>query len=388
MQFLHNLTVLTPFYITFFWGLIFILNPKKENRARFWLGIFMMTTSLVYFSHAIFFEGDYSFYLKIDWIYTLAGLSVFPIYYFYIRLLTRDTHFNYSYLWHLVPAVILAVVLGVLFLSASPGERQVYLSSTLIHYKWPGSGAPDIVKLMSLTFFSGRLIFGLQSITYLFLSLYLIRKYNERIANFYSNLSGKQLKWVELLTITLIVTALASFFANLYGRDFFKENKLLIVPSVLFSLLFFLIGLLGNKQNYSISDVILDENEQAGFPVEGNGDKQILKEKLLKVMEKEQFYLDPNFRITHLSSRLYTNRTYLSNLINTEFNISFSDFINKYRVMYAKMLMEKDDQFKYSLNHFAEKSGFGSLSSFNRAFKQFEGKTAGSYRHKMEKEVA
>jgi AraC-like DNA-binding protein len=152
--------------------------------------------------------------------------------------------------------------------------------------------------------------------------------------------------------------------------------------------LFFLIGLVGNKQNYSISDVVLDENENAGLPVENNVDRQILKEKLLKLMDKEQFYLDPNFRITILSSRLYTNRTYLSNLINTEFKMSFSDFINKYRVLYAKELIEEDEQFLYSLNHFAEKSGFGSLSSFNRAFKQFEGKTAGSYRQRLLRKIA
>jgi AraC-like DNA-binding protein len=152
--------------------------------------------------------------------------------------------------------------------------------------------------------------------------------------------------------------------------------------------LFFLIGLLGNKQNYSITDVVLDEKENDDFPVQNGGDKHDLKEKLLRLMEEEQFFLDPNFRITILISQLYTNRTYLSNLINTEFKMSFSEFINMHRVEYAKELIEDDHQFKYSLTYFAEKSGFGSLSSFNRAFKQFEGVTAGAYRQKLEKKVA
>jgi AraC-like DNA-binding protein len=388
MQFLHSITELTPFYITFFWGLVFILNPEKENRARFWLGIFMMVTSMVYFSHAIFFEGDYNLYLKIDWIYTFAGLSVFPIYYIYIRLLTRDTHFNYYNLWHLVPAVTLALLLAVTSWVASPEDRQIYLNSAILHYQWPASDAHAVVKWMSLGYLSGRFIFGIQSLIYLLLGLRLVRKYNKRVANFYSNLAGKELVWIEMLIITLIVASFVSFFVNIFGRNFFKQNQLLIIPSALFSLLFFLIGLVGNKQNYSISDVVLDENENAGLPVENNVDRQILKEKLLKLMDKEQFYLDPNFRITILSSRLYTNRTYLSNLINTEFKMSFSDFINKYRVLYAKELIEEDEQFLYSLNHFAEKSGFGSLSSFNRAFKQFEGKTAGSYRQRLLRKIA
>lgn len=388
MDFLKNITELTPFYITLFWGLIFILNPKKQNRPRFWLGIFMITTSLIYFSHAIFFEGNFSVYLKIDWIYMLAGLSVFPFYYIYIRLLTRDTHFKYNYLWHLAPAVSLTLLMEILSIIASPSDRQVYLNATLIQYEWPGQATSDIVKWMSFTYFTSRVIFGIQSLTYLLLGLRLVRKYNKRVANFYSNLAGKQLAWVELLIITLIGASIVSFLVNIFGRTFFKENHLLIIPSLLFSLLFFIIGLLGNKQNYSISDVVLDENESEGFPVHNVGDKEYLKEKLLRLMEEEQFFLDPNFRITILSGRLYTNRTYLSNLINTEFKMNFSDFINMYRVDYAKMLIEKDNQFKFSLNYFAEKSGFGSLSSFNRAFKQFEGITAGVYRQSLEKKVA
>lgn len=388
MKFIHNIIELTPFYITFFWGLVFILNPNRENRARFWLGIFMLVTSFVYFSHAVFFEGNYNLYLKIDWVYMLAGLSVFPVYYIYIRLLTRDTRFNYNYLWHLIPAITLSLLLEILSFNASPAEKQLYLNNTIIHYRLPGQDAGNVAQVMALTYLSGRFIFGLQSLTYLFLGLHLVRKYNKRVANFYSNLAGKQLVWVELLIITLIVAAFASFFVNIFGRSFFSEHNMLILPSALFSLLFFLIGLLGNKQDYSISDVILDEIESESFPLENSIDKSNLKERLLNLMEREHFYLDPNFRITNLSSRLYTNRTYLSNLINTEFKMNFSDFINKYRVIHAKILMEEDKYFRYSLNHFAEKSGFGSLSSFNRAFKQFEGKTAGAYRQKMEKEVA
>ena len=388
MDFLKNITVLTPFYITLFWGLVFLFNPKKKNQARFWLGIFMITTSLVYFSHAIFFEGNFSLYLKIDWMYLLAGLSVFPFYYIYIRLLTRDTEFKYQYLWHLVPAVTLSLFLILLSVIASPSERQVYLNTTLIHYQWPGQEASDLVKWMSSTYFLSRFIFGIQSVTYLLLGLRLVRKYNIRVANFYSNLAGKQLAWVELLIITLIGASIASFLVNIFGRTYFKVNHLLIIPSLLFSVLFFLIGLLGNKQNYSITDVVLDEKESDGFPVHNGGDKQYLKEKLLRLMEEQQFFLDPNFRITILSGQLYTNRTYLSNLINTEFKMSFSEFINMHRVEYAKKLIEHDHQFKYSLNYFAEKSGFGSLSSFNRAFKQFEGITAGTYRQNLEKKVA
>ncbi len=380
MQIFQNIIRLSPFYITLFWGLVFIINPVRENRARFGLGIFMLTASVVYFSHAVYFEGDRLFYQKINGLYALADLSVYPMYYLYIRLLTRDIRFKYSYLWHLLPAVVLAVLLQVLFSSASGAERELYFNQVVVHHHWPGGAASPLLKTMAVTYFTSRIVFGIQSVVYLLLGLQLIKKYNKRIANFYSNPDGKRLVWIELLTLTLLVTALASFTANLLGRNFFAVNHLLIIPSFLFSLLFFIIGLLGNKQGQNIAEVVIDENsEKPGSENEKRENRDILKQRLLFFMENQALYLDPNFRITSLSEKIFTNRTYLSKLINEEFNMSFSDFVNRYRVAYAKTLMEADWEGKHSLEYFSEKSGFGSISSFNRAFKKFEKISAGSF---------
>jgi AraC-like DNA-binding protein len=267
---------------------------------------------------------------------------------------------------------------------ASSIEKEAYINSVVIHNKWPGSDATFMLKTMSAIFFTGRIIFGIQVFAYLILGYQLVRKYNKRIANFYSNLEGKQLVWVELLTISLLITAVFSSIANLLGRSYFLENNLLFIPSLIFSILIFIIGLQGNKQNHSITDVVYDEGE--GVKINDHSiDKTDLKEKLITFMEKEQSFLDPNFRITTLCSKLYTNRTYLSNLINDEFEMSFSDFINQYRIKFAKELMVVKMNSNYSLNHFSEEAGFGSVSSFNRAFKQFEGLTAGEYRKNLKK---
>jgi len=383
----HNIIDLSPFYITLFWGLVLVFYPIKENRARFALGIFMLTGSVVYFSHAAYFENDYSLYMKIDSLYAFAGLSVYPMYYLYVRLLTRDVSFKCNYLWHLLPALLMSVLLTLFSVRATVAEKEVYLNMVLIGNQFPKESASQVVKMMATVYFASRMIFGIQALVYLVLGYKLVKKYDKRVANFYSNLAGKQLVWVELLTITLLVTAVASTIANLLGRNFFVENNLLIIPSALFSLLLFIIGLLGNKQNRSIKYLVEDEVEDEHL----NGrveNKFVLKKKLLLLLENEQVYLDPNLRITTLDNKLYTNRTYLSNLINAEFKMSFSDFVNQYRVKHAKTLMESNPGHGHSLSYFSEQSGFGSVSSFNRAFKRFEGITAGKYYHKIERTVS
>ena len=389
MQVIQNIIELTPFYITLFWGLVFILNPPRENRARFGLGIFMLTASVVYFAHAVYFTGDYSFYMKIGSLYTLADLSVYPMYYLYIRLLTSDIRFKYSYLWHLLPSVVLAVLLLVLFSSASGAGRVLYFNQVVVYHHWPTGAVSPLLKTMAITYFVSRIVFGIQSVVYLLPGLKLIKKYNKRVANFYSNPDGKRLVWIELLTLTLLVTALASFVANLLGRHFFSAHHLLAIPSFLFSFMFFLIGLLGNKQVHNITHVVKDEdNKEYSTDSAQITPVFVLKEKLLAVMENEALYLDPNFHITSLSEKIFTNRTYLSNMINEEFNMSFSDFVNQYRVIYAKTLMEADGEGKHSLEYFSEKSGFGSISSFNRAFKKFEKISAGSFRSRKRRRAS
>ena len=384
MQLLDNIIKLTPFYITASWGIVFIFNSAKENRARFGLGIFMLVASIVYFSHAIFFEENYSFYLKIDELYLLAGLSVYPLYYLYIRLLTKDVNFKKNFIWHLLPAILLSFLLGLFSFHASPAAEQIYLKDVIIQNRWPGSASSGTTILMAFIYFFSRIIFGIQSLVYPILSVFLIRKYNKRVSNFYSNLSGKKLVWLELLTITLVVTAISSFLLNILGRHFFEHNHLLFIPSTVFSVLLFTIGLLGNKQNQTVADVVEDENSES-IDYEKPGNKAQLKEKLLGLMETEKPFLNPEFRITDLSIKMFTNRTYLSNLINSEFEMSFSDFVNRYRVQHAKTLMDKDSTLNYSLNYFSENSGFGSVSSFLRAFKQAEGITAGAYHRKINK---
>jgi len=378
MHVIQNIIRLAPFFITLFWGLIFIIQPVKKNRARFTLGIFMFSASILYFSHALFFEGDYTMYLKMDWVYALAGLSVYPLYYLYVRLMTRDIRFHWHYLWHLMPAIITVALLEIFLSHVTQQEKISYLNSVLIHRTWPQETTHSFLTLAAALFFISRIIFGLQAIIYTVMALWFIRKYNQRLANFFSNPAEKKLVWLELLTISLIVASIASIILDILGRSFFIQKHSLLVPSLLFSTLFFIIGMLGNLQHYSISGLVREEKEEEHFP-EQNRDEKLLKNQLLSFMEKEQPYLDSNLRINTLSQKLFTNRTYLSNLINNELKMSFSDFINQYRIKYAKTLMENKKGNVVSMKLFAEQSGFGSVSSFLRAFKQFEKTSAGNY---------
>ena len=168
---------------------------------------------------------------------------------------------------------------------------------------------------------------------------------------------------------------------NIVGRAvFFDSTFLLIIPSVIFSGLLFVIGLQGHLQNYTVVDLNKDENLYPELDFK-NYNKKLLKDKLLKLFVDDTIYRDSNLKMTQVSVLLQTNRTYISNLINTEFTCSFNEFVNRYRILESKKLLTDDEYKNYTLEHISEKSGFGSIQTFIRVFKKSEEVTPGAYKN-------
>ena len=83
----------------------------------------------VYFSHAIFFQKQYSVYLYFDPVYIFSSLSVYPMYYLYIRLLTVKSSLEVKNLIALLPALILGLASAIVYILMTPAQRMVYLLS-------------------------------------------------------------------------------------------------------------------------------------------------------------------------------------------------------------------------------------------------------------------
>jgi YesN/AraC family two-component response regulator len=100
-------------------------------------------------------------------------------------------------------------------------------------------------------------------------------------------------------------------------------------------------------------------------------------EKIVHYIESTQPYLNNNFKIGELSSKLDINTVYIDKALLCK-NINFNNLINSYRVEYAKKLIQENLQ--YTLEYIYRSSGFTNQSSFNRAFKVSEGTTPSEYR--------
>ena len=94
-------------------------------------------------------------------------------------------------------------------------------------------------------------------------------------------------------------------------------------------------------------------------------------------------YCNINFReklsLQTLEHDLHINKYYISHIINEKLGESFNDYLNSIRINEAcKLLLES----KKSIKLISAEVGFGTVRSFDRAFKRQKGETAREYRQR------
>lgn len=80
-----------------------------------------------------------------------------------------------------------------------------------------------------------------------------------------------------------------------------------------------------------------------------------------------------------VAENIHVNKYYISKTVNSTLNLSFTEFVNSLRIIKACDLLKNTDK---SITYIAGEVGFGTLRTFNRAFKTMMGETPRDYRKK------
>ncbi|MFR9621129.1 MAG: AraC family transcriptional regulator [Rikenellaceae bacterium] len=149
-----------------------------------------------------------------------------------------------------------------------------------------------------------------------------------------------------------------------------------------------IIGMMLNDRVVAyLNDVGLSEEEQpeTKFVVTDEPEGMELRPYLVEYIEHrlgewvdEEGYLCSDITLKTLAAQMNTNRTYLSNYINTKYKCSFRDWITILRLSMAKRLFESNPDI--SITDMSYRVGFASPTSFSRAFARIEGVTPHRWR--------
>ena len=193
----------------------------------------------------------------------------------------------------------------------------------------------------------------------LFVHVYQYRKYCEEN---YSSTEQTDEEWVIRYLVMILALGVSYIYIS------FSED-----PTRLFTeqwLMFFVLVYTSDQVIFRSKPWIEDaeKEEETAEPVveakiEANAE---YRAKLEEWMQTEKPYLNADFRLTDLQQILPLNRTYLSQLINNEYDCNFYQFVMNYRIEEAKRLMREHPDMK--LMDVAEQSGFASAVTFSRTF--------------------
>ena len=123
----------------------------------------------------------------------------------------------------------------------------------------------------------------------------------------------------------------------------------------------------------------VEKHWEEEFVMKGRSNREIdslIYKNLLYQLEIKKVFLDSELSLKKLSAMIDTNQTYLSNVVNRYFECNLKGLLNRYRVEYAKELLQNG----YStLENLPKKCGFASKSPFYTAFKKITGMTPIQY---------
>ncbi len=150
-----------------------------------------------------------------------------------------------------------------------------------------------------------------------------------------------------------------------------------------FNLLFGAVVLVYIVYEAFVNEVILPRNRGNGTEESSDSNERQLFEKIDRLVNSEQLYLNEAFNLQLLSERLNTNQKYVSQAINKQGQKNFTTYINELRISAFEEKLNDTRYKNYTISAIAEECGFKSVSSFNRVFKVHRNSTPSAYRESL-----
>lgn len=200
------------------------------------------------------------------------------------------------------------------------------------------------------------------------------RHYTNQVDNFFSEEESARLRWIYYSFFAALVVGIGAMLLT------FSENTLhYILFTALFICFYCYFGIKFISYAFffeRIESVIKEESKPpleksdrlSFYDLQKNIDQWVLEKK----------YMQCGISTEKLSHEFNTNRTYISNYINSHYKQTFSDWINSLRIEEAKCILLENPAL--SIADVSQKIGYADKSNFNREFTKRVGLTPGIWR--------
>ncbi|MEL7159669.1 MAG: helix-turn-helix transcriptional regulator [Bacteroidota bacterium] len=185
-------------------------------------------------------------------------------------------------------------------------------------------------------------------------------------------------RWMTILSGGLILILLG--FLLLEGLEGFFDLLLWNWINTLIALFFVLLSYLGVQQlpgPFSQQKRRLRKRRGEGSPQSKTANRF---QQIQMLVERRELFRDPNLDRETLAAALGLSPSSVTRILKEEGAVTFTDFINRYRVNLSKTLLKQEAYEHLSLEAIGQEVGFRSRSTFYAAFKKEVGCSPGNFK--------
>lgn len=244
----------------------------------------------------------------------------------------------------------------------------------------------DVFTYFNMDVFLRLLVLAL-TLFYMILPIYLVVKYADEYTAYLSeNVSDPENYDLRWLKRTMLVLSILYF---LYAVLLLTDRTILyvVIKAIMLIVWFYFF-----YKALFLKNIRIEHTFRNGWDLPSNDDEEeddddeeqrgaLFKryaEEVNTWFEREKPYLNDDLRLTDLQRVFPISRSSLSQLFNKELGMSFSDYVNQFRIEESKRLMDAEPL--ASIQEIAERSGFHSISTFRRAFTKHTGIIPSEYK--------
>jgi AraC-like DNA-binding protein len=349
------------------WIYAFLLwsRARQNNRlSDFLLGLVLVGMAFNIWEYMLGFSGIEILWRQLNFFPRTFGFAFAPICYFYFKSqVDKDFRFSKKDIGNFLPFII-----------------------HTIYHVGVFSGGQDFVKTVEKNFHGPFYIPQLETIVeialnifYIYKSFKLYNQYQSWTKTQFSDTESVSFKWFRNFLVVLIIMfavyLIKMVVITIYKLDFEQDwwDNLVGVA------LIYYVSITGYAQAQPKTGLVFKEEEHKPENIQKEkfeeGELSIWKTKILKLMQDEKLYLQPELNLSDIANRLKTNISVLSGVVNNAFGKNFNDFVNEYRVKEFQDRIQLPENKNITLLGIAFDCGFNSKATFNRSFKKFTGKS-------------
>jgi len=245
-----------------------------------------------------------------------------------------------------------------------------------------------VAMLGLLTFLSYYLHWGPTALKVCYYSLFIVyfisvviswyifqnhyKRYKKRFHNYFIENRVDRLRWVYNSHLFLLFGSLAVIAFSLISV------RIIVIFPVIIILFYTLyaIHFLDYRNIFFVMEPILEEEPLKQIKTSPVTLSHI--EKSLTEWENKKSFMHPKLTIAIVAKQISTNRTYLSQYINTTREKTFNEWINELRIEEAKRMIEQDSSM--TLEEISEIVGYADKGYFSKCFVKYTGKTVSQWK--------